>query len=144
MLDVQLNILHLPTSFPPKALNSNSFIISQDTSFNVFILLTLPQLIPDSRKSHLIFAPVGDTVKSYSVQRRIEDLKTHLVSPGFLALVTVSWLVFYHTDYWHTLCPYSHKEFKKLPWDTGDFYNSRFQSSYLYLLLSTGTMSIAI
>lgn len=44
-------------------INSNSLIISQDRSSNVFATLTWPQLISDSRKSHLVFAPVGTLKK---------------------------------------------------------------------------------
>lgn len=110
----------------------------------MIIIFTLPQLISDSRKSHLIFVPVGNTVKFYPVQRHGEDLETHLLSSASLHLVTVSWLVLHYTNHCHILCPYLPNEFKELPWDTGDVYSSIFQNPYLYLLLSTGTMSIAI
>lgn len=112
---------YLSTSFSKKKKKpqySNSFTISQDRSFNVFIILTLPQLISDSRKSHLIFAPVGDTVKFYPVQRHGEDLEAHLLSSASLPFVTVSRLLLHYIDHCHSLCPYSPNEFKELPWDT--------------------------
>ena len=83
---------------------------------------------------------MGDTVKFYSVQRLGEDLDTHLLSSASLPLVTVCRLILHYTNHCHSLCPYSPNEFK----DTGNVYNSIFQDPYLYLLLSTGTMSIAI
>lgn len=68
----------------------------------------------------------------------------HLLSSASLPLVTVSRLVLHYTHHCHSLCPYSPNEFEELPWDTGDVYSSILQDPYLYLLLSTGTMSIAI